>query len=144
MKIENLIEKLQNFSDLSLQESWDNSGIQILLGNNDISNIVISLDITEEVVDFAIEKNANLIISHHPLFFSGVKSINFKKPNERIIIKAIKHNISILSFHTNIDKSINGLADFFCQKLKLTDTKPLSSINYEKVFSFYLSCFIDI
>jgi dinuclear metal center YbgI/SA1388 family protein len=146
MKIENLLEKLKKFSDLSLQEAWDNSGIQILLDNSEISKVLLSLDITSDVIDYAIREKTNLIISHHPFIFSGIKSINYKKNLGNNLIKAIRNNINIFSFHTNIDKSVNGLADFFCKKLGLTNIKPLTSKvvdNLYKVITFVPENYID-
>ena len=146
MKIESLIKKLNSFSMLSLQEKWDNSGSQIIINNNEIGKILLSLDITEDVVDFAIEKNCNLIISHHPLLFSGIKSINYKKNSGQIIIKSIQNNINIISLHTNIDKSVEGLADYFCKKLKLKNIKPLGSKLFHllyKVVTFIPEDFLE-
>jgi dinuclear metal center YbgI/SA1388 family protein len=134
MKIYNILEKLEKIVNISLQEKWDNSGIQVLTENANVEKVIITLDITEETVDFAIENSSNLIVSHHPLIFSGIKSLDFRKETEKILIKAIKHNINILSFHTNSDKNVNGLADFFCKKLGWSGEKPLSSPVIQPVY----------
>lgn len=146
MKIESLLKKLNSFSSLTLQEKWDNSGVQIIIDSEEIGKILLSLDITENVVDFAIKKNCNLIISHHPLFFSGIKSINYRKSSGQIIIKAIQNNINIISLHTNMDKSVEGLADYFCKKINLKNIKPLSSKLFHslyKVVTFIPEDFLD-
>lgn len=126
-KIKDLISLFENFAPFSLQESYDNSGL--ITGNTDdeIKGVLITLDTTEEVVEEAIKKNCNVIVSHHPVIFKGLKKITGKNYVERTIIKAIKNDIAILAVHTNIDNVKVGVNGFLCDKLKLKDCKIMQS-----------------
>ncbi len=134
MNVETIIKKINQYFALSLQEDWDNSGSQIIINNSPISKILISLDITEEVVDFAVKSNANIIISHHPLIFKPLQSINYTRFIDNIVIKAIKNDINIFSFHTNVDKAVDGLADFFLKKLGASKITPFTVNSFKKLF----------
>jgi dinuclear metal center YbgI/SA1388 family protein len=116
---------------LSLQESYDNCGL--LIGNPEakITGVLICLDITEEVVDEAVKKNCNLIISHHPLIFSGIKSLTGSTDTERIVIRAIREDIAVFALHTNLDNHFEGVNQFLCSRLGIINTeilKPLPGI----------------
>ena len=127
MILKEIISYLETLAPLSLQESYDNSGLIIGDVNSDISSVLLTIDTTEEVVAEAISKNANLIISHHPIIFTGLKTITGKNYIERTIIKAIKNNIAIYSMHTNLDIAKNGVNDKICEKLNLINCKSLDS-----------------
>ena len=126
MKIKNVIKELEILAPPSLQESYDNSGLIVGDKNDELNGILVSLDTTEAVVQEAIDNNINLIVSHHPIIFSGLKSITGKNYIERVIIKAIKHNISIYAIHTNLDNVLNGVNQKIADKLGLIDLKILS------------------
>ena len=121
--------KISNYLDarvpLSFQEEYDNCGLLIGNKNHDISSILVSLDCTEEVLDEAIEKNHNLIISHHPLIFGGVKKIIGSNYVEKIIEKAIKNDISIYAMHTNLDNIFGGVSFQIANKIGLEQVKIL-------------------
>ncbi len=117
MKIKEICNILENIAPLSLQENYDNSGLIVGNSNDEITGILISLDVTEEIVSEAIEKKSNLIIAHHPIIFGSLKSLNGKNYVERTIIKAIKNDISIYISHTNLDKVLVNKK--ICEKLNL-------------------------
>lgn len=117
--IKQIISTIENFAPLSLQESYDNAGIQVGESNTIVSGVLIVLDITENIIDEAIEKKCNMIIAHHPLIFKGVKSITGSSYIERCIIKAIQHNIVIYAGHTNVDSVANGVSSRIADKLQL-------------------------
>ncbi len=121
-EITNYFEKL---APLSLQESYDNAGLIVGDANAEISSVLVSLDVTEEVVDEAINKKAQLIVAHHPIIFSGLKKITGKNYVERTIIKAIKNDIAIYAAHTNIDSVSGGVNSKICDKLQLENCKIL-------------------
>ena len=102
-KITNVIE---NVAPLQLQESYDNAGLIIGNAKMDINKALICFDVTEEVLDEAISIGANLIISHHPIIFGGIKKLNGKNYVERIVLKAIKNDIALYAAHTNLDNVI--------------------------------------
>ena len=126
INIENITDFLESIAPLSYQESYDNSGL--ITGNKDtpLKGIMICLDSTEEVVNEALKKNCNLIISHHPIIFSGLKKINGKNYVERTIIASIKNDIAIYAIHTNLDNVSNGVNNMFAKKLGLINTRILS------------------
>lgn len=121
-----IIQQLNKWAPLSLQESYDNAGVQVGNTNQNCSGALICLDITEEVINEAIEKNCNLIISHHPLIFNGLKNITGESYVERCIITAIKNNIVLYSTHTNLDSVRHGVNYKIAQKIGLTDLQILS------------------
>jgi dinuclear metal center YbgI/SA1388 family protein len=94
---------LESFAPLSLQESYDNAGLITGDVNTEITTVLITLDVTEKVIEEAIQKKAELIVAHHPIIFSGLKKITGKSYVERTLIKAIKNDIAIYAAHTNLD-----------------------------------------
>ncbi len=126
MKLKEISKWIEEVAPLSYQESYDNSGL--LLGSYDksVNAALITVDITEDVINEAIEKECNLIISHHPIVFSGLKRLSGNTFVERILLKAIKNDIAIYSVHTNIDNVINGVNSILAQKIGLKNLKILS------------------
>ncbi len=125
MTLHEIVTHLENVVPPSLQESYDNSGLQIGCLNNEIVGILYSLDITKDVVDKAIFSKCNLIISHHPFIFGGLKNINIATTSGIIIQKCIQHEIAIYSMHTNFDKSPFGVNAALASAIGLTDTQIL-------------------
>lgn len=123
-KVSEIVDFMNDWAKPSYQESWDNSGSQILL-NEKTDSVVISLDLTDEIINRAIEENSKLIITHHPMFFSGIKSIDENSYMGKNIIKAIKNNISIYSAHTSLDIAEDGVNDCLCKLLGLKDVRGL-------------------
>ena len=126
MKLKELCSYLDSAVPLSFQESYDNSGLQIGLADREISSALITLDVTEEVIDEAIARKCDVIVSHHPLIFKGIKNLTGKSFTERILIKAIKHDIAIYSAHTSLDVLSNGVSRKMAEKLGLEEIKVLS------------------
>jgi len=126
MRLSDICDCIEAFAPLNLQESYDNSGLILGSKMHEIKGALICLDVTEEVVDEAIEKNCNLIISHHPFIFSGLKKINGKNSTERILIKCISHEIAVYAAHTNLDNVSGGVNKILCEKLGLVNHRILS------------------
>ena len=126
--VKNIIHVIETFAPVSYQESYDNTGLQIGDVNQMVSAVLVCIDVTEDVIDEAITKDAGLIISHHPLLFGGIKKITGKTYVERCITKAIKNNIAIYSAHTNLDAVSNGVNDRIAQKIGLRNLRSLSSV----------------
>lgn len=125
MKIKEVVDALEMFAPLPLQDGFDNAGLQIGLTDAEAAGALLCLDVTEAVVDEAISLGYNLIVSHHPLIFKGYKSITGKDYVERCIMKAIKHDIVIFSMHTNLDNAPQGVNYKIAEKIGLqnvTDT----------------------
>ena len=126
MKIKDVTNFLEDFAPLMYQESYDNAGLIVGNAENTVSGILICIDSTEDIVNEAIEKSCNLIIAHHPIVFSGLKKITGKTYTERVLIKAIQHNIAIYAAHTNLDNIVNGVNAKIAEKLELKNCRILS------------------
>jgi len=126
MKVRDITKYLENLAPVSLQESYDNAGLLTGQFDQDITGAMISLDATEAVIDEAIKRNCNMVISHHPIIFKGLKKINGKNYIERTIIKAIKNDVALYAIHTNLDNVYDhGVSTEICNRLGLKNTKVL-------------------
>jgi dinuclear metal center YbgI/SA1388 family protein len=125
MKIREVIEYLEGYAPLSLQEDYDNAGLLTGSQDDECSGIITTLDVTEYVINEAIEKKCNLVVTHHPIIFKGLKKLNGKNYVERSVIAAIKNNIAVYAIHTNVDNIANGVNQKIAQKLNLQNTKVL-------------------
>lgn len=126
MKISEIISLIEEVAPISLQEEYDNAGLQVGDKNNEATGVLLCIDVTEDVIDEAVQKGFNLIISHHPLLFKGLKNITGKNYIERVVIKAIKNDISIYAAHTNLDNAQGGVNFKIAEKLNLEDVRILS------------------
>ena len=118
-KIKDLLSYIEKKYPLQVQESYDNSGLIIGDKNAEISGVLLTIDITEKVVEEAKNKGFNLIIAHHPIIFKPLKKITGKNHIERTVISAIKNDIAIYAAHTSVDNSENGLNKIISDKLNL-------------------------
>lgn len=132
MKTSEVARILNEFFPFALQESYDNSGV-ILDFDREISKILVAFDVNMEVIDEAVGENANLIISHHPVIFSGIKKLSSKSLSDQVIIKAIENKISIIAVHTNIDNSFEGVNGAIAKKLKLKNSSILRPMSDQLV-----------
>jgi dinuclear metal center YbgI/SA1388 family protein len=127
MKIKEICELIEQVAPLSYQEDYDNAGLMIGNKETEVSKILLALDTTEKVIDEAIALKCNLIVAHHPIIFKGLKKINGKNEIEKVVIKAIKHDIAIYVAHTNLDNVLkHGVSTKFAQKLNLVNCKILA------------------
>ncbi len=126
MVLRNICDCLEEWAPLGYQESYDNSRLLVGDLSSDLSSALVSLDVTEEIVDEAIAKGANLIISHHPLIFGGLKSLTGKNNAERALIKAIQHKIAIYALHTNLDNVSTGVNQEIGKRLGIQEAKILA------------------
>lgn len=126
MTIKAVTQLLETLAPPALQETYDNSGLIIGDSTQICTGILVSLDCLEAVVNEAIEKNCNLIVSHHPIVFSGLKKITGKNYIERVVIKAIKNNIALYALHTNLDNVTNGVSFKMGQLLQLQNMQVLA------------------
>ena len=122
MTVKKLYDKLTERIPEELREEWDNDGIMCSADfSAEVNNVLVTLDVTEEIVDYAIGRNFDLIISHHPLVFRPVDRITEENHVSRKIIKLISNNVSVFSFHTRADKVEGGVNDILAKLLGLTD-----------------------
>jgi dinuclear metal center YbgI/SA1388 family protein len=124
--IREIVSALETLAPPAYQEAYDNA--QLITGNasDPVKGVLCTLDVTEEVVQEAIELNCNLIVAHHPIVFKGLKSLTGKNYVERTVIKAIKNDIAIYAIHTNLDHVQHGVNKRICDKLGLINTRILS------------------
>lgn len=127
VKINEIIRYLEDLAPPLLQEDYDNAGLLTGNKNQEVTGILISLDTTEAVIDEAISLGFNLIISHHPIIFRGLKKLTGSNYVEKTIIKAIKKDIALFAMHTNLDNVINGVNSKIADKLGLEDVRILKS-----------------
>ena len=127
MKIKDILGALEEFAPLALQDGYDNAGLQIGLAEDaEATGVLLSLDVTEEVVNEAVLRGCNLIVGHHPLLFHPVRSFTGKTHVERAILKAIKNDIAVYAAHTNLDVANGGVNFKMAEKLGLQKVELLS------------------
>ncbi|RRB02581.1 Nif3-like dinuclear metal center hexameric protein [Larkinella rosea] len=126
MKIQDITAYLEQWAPLAYQESYDNAGL--IVGNSAaaVTGVLVTLDVTEAVVEEAIRKNCNLIVAHHPIVFRGLKKLNGRNYVERVVIQAIKNDIAIYATHTNLDNIAGGVSFKIAEKLGLTNVRVLA------------------
>lgn len=125
MKLKDIIQVIETFAPLELQEGFDNSGLQVGNPESDVNAVLLCLDVTEEVLAEARERGCELIISHHPLIFSGLKSLVGANPTQRIVAEALRSGISIYSGHTSLDSTYNGVSYEMARRLGLSHLRVL-------------------
>ena len=125
MKVKDITKSLQEWAPLPLQESYDNSGL--IVGDEEmlIKGCLISLDLTESVIEEALKNRCNMIISHHPIVFKGIKKLSGSHWVNRCLIKAIKNDLAIYAIHTNLDNVMHGVNGMIAHRLKLINRQVL-------------------
>jgi dinuclear metal center YbgI/SA1388 family protein len=138
VRIKDIVEFLESKAPGAYQEDYDNAGLITGDANQEVSGVLICLDSTEAVIEEAIQKKCNLVIAHHPIVFRGLKKLTGKNYVERVIIKAIKHDIAIFAIHTNLDNVHTGVNRKIGQILDLKNLKILSpkKDNLSKLVTF--------
>ena len=126
MLLREIINSIESVAPRSAQEAWDNSGMQVGDTGRDIRSVLLTTDITTDVVDEAIMQGCDLIISHHPLLFHGLKQVCGQTPQARVVEMAIKHDIAIYSAHTNLDSVFGGINTRLADKLGISDYRLLT------------------
>jgi len=125
VKIKEVLSALEQFAPLPLQESWDNAGLQVGLTEAEVSGALLCLDVTERVADEAVSRGCNLIVSHHPLLFRGLKTISDLTDVQRTVRKAIVNDVAVVSMHTNLDNAAGGVNYRIASKLGMSDVRFL-------------------
>ena len=125
MLLREIINSIESVAPRSAQEAWDNSGMQVGDTGRDIQSVLLTTDVTPDVVVEAIELGCQLIISHHPLLFHGLKQVCGQTYQARIVEMAIKHDIAIYSAHTNLDSVVGGINTTLAERLGIREAKIL-------------------
>jgi len=106
IKTDEIIKKIESYASLDLAEEWDNSGWQINLHHDYTNKVMVALSLTRDVLEQAVTNDCDLVITHHPLIFHRLSKID-----DTVLVQAIKHNISVYSAHTNLDKTYGSTTD---------------------------------
>lgn len=123
MITKDIIKDLEKSFPKNLAEDWDNVGLLIGDIKRDIRKIQISLDATEKAIDNAIENNIDMLVTHHPMIFKGIKNIDYSTVLGRKIIKIIENRMNLYTLHTNLDSALNGLNDYLLDNLGIKEAK---------------------
>ena len=119
---------LEQFAPLPLQESWDNAGLQVGLTEAEVSGALLCLDVTEKVIDEAVQKGCNLVVSHHPLLFRGLKQVADLNDVQRTVRRAIKDDVCVVSMHTNLDNARGGVNRKIAEKITGTEAVSIEEM----------------
>lgn len=131
--VKKVMKIMEEIAPVHLAEAWDNVGLLIGRENKMVENILLALEVTEEVIDEAIEKNIDMIITHHPLIFKGLKKVNDKDPIAKMVLRLIENNINLYSAHTNLDSCDEGTSNFLANELGLENLSVLEE-SYDDTF----------
>lgn len=131
MKLKNICDIIESVAPLSNQESWDNSGLQIGDKEASVSSVLLCTDVTDSIVDEAIAKGCQLIVSHHPLLFHPLRTIQGQTMAERVVIRCIKHDIAVYSAHTSLDSVLHGISGRLAEKLGVRNCRVLEHSGME-------------
>ena len=123
MKLWEIIGELHTIFNPKIAENWDNVGLLVGDNTKEVNKVLFCLDVTEKVVKQAVDNNVDLIISHHPVIFSGLKKITNETVHGRKLLKLIENNISVYGAHTNVDSADGGLNDYVLEKMNFTGEK---------------------
>lgn len=132
MILQDIINIIESVAPLSYQEDWDNSGLQVGNRNAEVRMALLTVDVTESVVDEAIDLGCDLIVSHHPLLFTGLKQLAGATPQQRCVEKAIRNNIAIYSAHTSMDKYLHGVSGRMAEKLGIENYRILVPSSHDE------------
>lgn len=124
-KVKEIAAAIETFAPRHLQESYDNAGLQVGDPDMEVSAALLCLDVTEEILAEARERQCNMVISHHPLLFKGLKEITGRTATERIVMNAIREDIAVYSAHTNLDSAWEGVSHEMAHMLNLDNIRVL-------------------
>ncbi len=125
MKVRDIAATMEHFAPAAFAEGYDNVGLMVGDTNSEVSSVLLSLDVTERVVDEAIESGAQMIVAHHPLIFSPLKSLTGSNDIERAVIKSIRAGIAIFCAHTNADSVVGGVSHRLAKELGVQELSIL-------------------
>ncbi len=125
--VDDIIEVMETIAPPSLAETWDNVGLQVGRGDWPVKTVWVALDPTPGVVGAACDENVDLLITHHPLLFRPLRSIDFSTPVGEIIRMAASRRVGVYSAHTNLDSAAGGVNDALADRIGLTGIRPLES-----------------
>ncbi len=136
VKFQDIKYKLEKFAPVPAAESWDNPGLLMGRGEREIQRVYVALDATPQVVEQAIEKECDLILTHHPVIFRGIKSLTDKNGQGKKFLRLLQNDISVYSMHTNFDSCPGGMGAIVCDRMGLKNLGPMELGNYQEENSY--------
>lgn len=127
MRVGDITAVLEAFAPLRIQESWDNSGLLIGSAEDPVHGVLVGFDCTPELVREAVEKGCDLVVTHHPLIFKGLRRINGQDPVGAAVMEAVKAGVAVYAAHTTADKVPEGVSGAMARRLGLEDIRLLES-----------------
>jgi dinuclear metal center YbgI/SA1388 family protein len=134
VKVREIVKIIESFFPVYLAENWDNVGLQIGSYSAPASRVLVALDLDKEVLQYALDQKADMIITHHPFFFTGIKSINYEQYQGSLLKEIIEAGITVYAAHTNLDAGERGLNQILAERFGLRDIKPLDKGNSEALY----------
>lgn len=125
MTVKDIADAIEKFAPIPLQEDYDNAGLQVGYLDRNVNAVMLCLDVTEDVLEEAIRRKCDMIVSHHPLIFRGLKNLTGANETQRIAIRALESGVAIYSAHTNLDSAWNGVSHEMAHMLGVTDIEVL-------------------
>ena len=125
MLVGHIVAELERFAPPALQESYDNTGLILGSATDECTGVLVTVDVTEAVIEEAVAHGLNLIVAHHPLIFKGIKRLNGSTPQQRAILAAIRAGVAVYACHTSLDSACGGVSQRMAAMLGLCDVKPL-------------------
>ena len=141
MKVGDITAVLEAFAPLHIQESWDNSGLIIGSPEDEVHGVLVGFDCTRALIDEAVEKGCDMVVTHHPLIFKGVRRIDSKDPVGAAIMQAIRSGVAVYAAHTTADKVIAGVSGAMARRLEL---KNVTIMVHEADGTIGLGCMGDL
>lgn len=129
MKIKDIYNYLDSIAPFDSAAEWDNCGLEVGLLESDVSRVVIALDVTDDVIDFAVEQGAQLVLTHHPLLFAPVAQIEANS----LVYKAVRSGVTFIAAHTNLDKAAGGVNDCLAQKVGISNLRQSEADEFLKI-----------
>lgn len=134
VKCQVIMDAMEQLAPKCLAESWDNIGLLLGSPAQKIDKVLVTLDVTQAVVEQAVEDGVDLIITHHPILFTPVKNIRTDLPQGKMLASLLSANIAVYAAHTNLDSAVGGVNDILVRKFNLQETKPLTVSYREKIY----------
>lgn len=136
LKVYEVIKVIEEFAPSRLAEPWDNCGLLVGDMQQEVDKILVALDPTVDIVNYAIENNVDMIITHHPIMMDKINKVTSSTIEGQKIINLLKNNISLFAAHTNLDRTIGGINDTFARQIGLSQVEILDIDNLHNLFSY--------
>ena len=128
VKVKDIANIIEHFAPTALQESYDNAGLQVGDPESEVTAVLLCLDVTEDIIREALERGCNLIVSHHPLIFKGLKSLTGADQTQRLVLESLKNDVAVYSAHTNLDSVWDGVSHEIARRLSVRDIQVLDPL----------------